>query len=116
MVATLLAGLALAATVFAARPDAVLAKDDEHAGNYGATADTSADPAATIEQLRLANPATTSNPNLAAAADGELLRFQAYVNQNWSILGYSSPEAMAGALGDSETNWLARTESTAAGQ
>ena len=69
-----------------------------------------------IERLQIADPSTTSNPSLAAAADRELIGFRTYVNQNWSIQGYSSPQAMAGALGNSETNWLALTEQTAAGE
>jgi hypothetical protein len=112
----LLVGLALAATTFATMPSTVLAKEDKNSGNNGEAQQAPIVASARIEHLQIVNPATTSNPSLAAAADSELLGFQTYVNQNWSALGYSSPQAMAGALGNSQTNWLANTERTAAGK
>jgi hypothetical protein len=57
---------------------------------------------------------TPSGPTFAARQ--ALADFYDYTERNWSVSGYSSAAEMRAALGNSQSDWLRRTEAAARGQ
>jgi hypothetical protein len=55
-----------------------------------------------------------SGPTFAARQ--ALADFYDYTERNWSVNGYSSAAEMRAALGNSQSDWLRRTEAAARGQ